>query len=136
MIKSKHAEMPRRIWSYREPRTVDVMTAWISEIGPESLEAVSLMGHLVLYQYGGQKAIDSIIEDIGDDLHVFGPFVQRAEPPALIFCLGPFSDLELTFLQGGVWRDGVIRPHSARGAALENLEALRADPTRRIQWTS
>ena len=91
VIQSKHVEMPRRVWSFKEDGQVDVMTAWVSATGPGSLEVAALTSNLILYEYGGQKAIDSIIEDISDDLYVFRPFVQRVDPPALIFLSGPFQ---------------------------------------------
>jgi hypothetical protein len=112
------------------------MTQWLEEVAATELDIADLMAYIMLYEHGGERAIGSVIQDIGDDLYVFRPAVKSAQPLAPIFCLGPFSDVELTFLQGATWKDDVLRPYSAKGAALENLEKLSEDPSRRVLWTS
>jgi hypothetical protein len=47
-------------------------------------------------------------------------------------CRGPFGPNEYTILTGAVEKDGKLVPEDAKERAQKNLEALRADPTRRI----
>jgi len=88
----------------------------------------------MLYELSGERAIASVTQEIEDGLYVFRPAVKSAQPLAPVFCLGPFSDVELTFLSGAVWKDEVLRPYSAKGEALENLEKLRSDRSLRELW--
>jgi hypothetical protein len=127
--------MLRRVWSFKDG-PVSVMEEWLVEVGATDLDIADLKGNIVLYEYGGKRAIACVSQDIGDDLYVFRPGIKTAQPLAPVFCFGPFSDLELTFLTGATWKDDVLRPYSAKGVALENLEKLREDPTRRTRWKS
>lgn len=47
-------------------------------------------------------------------------------------CRGPFGPDEYTILFGAVERDGKLVPDDAKKRAQENLKALRADRTRRV----
>src|SRR5216684_1145453 len=126
--------MPRRVWAYKDG-PIDVMKQWIQEIEATELDLADLRAYIMLYEYGGEKAIASVIEEIGDDLFVFRPAIKSGQPLAPIFCQGPFTELELTFLQGATWKDDVVRPYSAKGNAQENLEKLRSDSRMRVLWT-
>jgi len=48
-------------------------------------------------------------------------------------CRGPFGPSEYTILIGAVEKDGKLIPADVKDRARENLEALRADPTRRVR---
>jgi len=85
----------------------------------------------MLFENGGRRAIASAVEDIGDELFALMATGKGGLPLAPIFCDGPFSDTEITFLYGALWKGKVLRPYSAKGAALENLEKLRQEPGRR-----
>lgn len=47
-------------------------------------------------------------------------------------CRGPFGPNEYTILFGAVERDRKLVPGNAKERARENLELLKADPTRRV----
>jgi hypothetical protein len=121
---------PYRAWFYVE-KGVNVFAAWLDEIQVPEADRSQLRALLVLYENGGHRAIASATDDIGDGLLALVSIRKGGLALAPIFCRGPFSDTEITILCGGIWNDKVLRPYSAKGAALENLEMLRAEPGRR-----
>jgi hypothetical protein len=132
---SRFAEMLRRVWSFKDgPQSI--LDQWLAEAEATDLDVSDLKAKIMLYEYGGERAIAYASEDIGDKLYVLRFGSKSTQPFTPIFHLGPFSDLELTFLAGGTWKDGVLRPYSAKGQALDNLEKLGEDPNRRTRWTS
>jgi hypothetical protein len=93
---SRHEQMRHRVWAYQDEGQ-NVMAQWLSEVGATDLDLADLRANIVLYEYGGERAIAGVIQDIGEGLYVFRPAIKSAQPLAPIFCLGPFSDVEMTF---------------------------------------
>jgi hypothetical protein len=124
-------EFPWRVWYYADRGRPTVVNAWLNEIGASEADRSQLSALLLIFKHSGLRAIASYVEDIGDDLLVLHSTRKGGLSLALIFCSGPFSDTEITFLQGAILRGKELRPYSAKGAARENLEMLRQEPHRR-----
>lgn len=123
-------QLNRRVWFYLDGG-VNVIERWLDDIGATDSDRSQLRAFLTLYEFSGERAIASAIEDIGDGLYALISSRKGGLTLAPIFCSGPLSDLEITFLEGAVWKGKTLRPYSARGAALENLEKLSQDHRRR-----
>jgi hypothetical protein len=124
-------EFPSRTWFYVREDNRTVINAWLDDIGASESDRSKLRALFTLYQFGGFRAIASSVESIGNDLHVLYSIRKGGLALAPIFCVGPFSQTEITFLEGAMLIDEEIRPYSAPGAALENLKSLLSEPTRR-----
>jgi hypothetical protein len=120
----------RRVWFYQESG-INVIERWLREIRATESDRSQLRAFLALYEFSGERAIASAADDIGDGLHILVSSRRGGPTLAPIFHYGPFSDLEITFLEGAVLDDKTLRPYSAKGTALERLERLREDPRRR-----
>lgn len=121
---------PYRAWFYVE-RGVNVFAQWLDEIQVPEADRSQLRAWLMLYENGGHRAIATATEDIGDGLLALVSIRKGGLALAPIFCRGPFSETEITILAGATWSNKILRPYSAKGAALENLEKLRMEPGRR-----
>lgn len=122
--------LPWRVWFYADgPRSF--MGSWLDEVGASESDRSRLRTLITLYENGGRRSIASAVEDIGDELFALLALGKGGVPLGPIFCFGPFSDTEITFLEGALWKGKTLRPYSAKGAALENLEKLRDRPGRR-----
>jgi hypothetical protein len=123
--------LPWRVWFYAETGTNHVINRWLNEIEASEADRSRLRALLTLYSHSGPRSIASSVMDLGDGLFALCSIRKGGPELAPIFCEGPFSDTEITFLQGAVLKEKIPRPHSAKGAALENLENLLQEPGRR-----
>jgi hypothetical protein len=123
--------LPCRVWFYAEKGAKDVINGWLDGMDASEPDRSKLRSLLSLYKYSGLRAIEGSVEDIGDELFALISIRKGGLSLAPIFCRGPFSDTEITFLQGAFLKGKTLRPYSAKGAALENLESLREEPERR-----
>src|SRR5258708_33346934 len=100
-------QLTRRVWCYAEQ--ANVITMWLNEIQASDSDKARLNAYVELYETAGEKSIASSVEDIGDDLYALLCIRKGGLSLAPIFCRGPFSDLEITFLAVAVWRDKKLR---------------------------
>ena len=127
-------QLKRKVWCYRESGE-DVIAAWLREIEATAAEMGQLSALIDLYECAGERSIGQYIMDIGDGLYSLKCLQKGGHDLAPIFCKGPSSDLEITFLAGALQRQKTLRPYSAKGEAMENLEKLKADLAKRKLWT-
>ena len=123
-------EFPWRLWFFVDGGQT-VINQWLNGIEAPEPDRAKLRALLDIYKFNGMRAIASVVEDIGDELFAIVSRRKGGLSLGPIFCRGPFSDTEITFLQGAVWKGEAQRPYSAKGSALENLEQLRIDHRRR-----
>jgi hypothetical protein len=124
-------EFPWRVWFYSESQGQTVINQWLNEIDAPEPDRSRLRALLTLYKSCGLRSIASSVQDIGDGLSALISIRKGGLSLAPIFSQGPFSDTEITFLQGAFLKGNTTRPYSAKGAALENLENRQQEPARR-----
>lgn len=111
---------------------VNVVGRWFEQIPEVAWSA--FWGILDIYEVGGFGTIQACAVDLGDGFWGLKIPQQTGVIPCPIFRLGPFDEeTEITFLTGARWdeKQNCVRPYSAVGEALENLELLLQDRTRR-----
>ena len=97
-----------------------------------ALDRIALQSLIDICEYGGPNSLSYCTTDLGDGFFVLRTRRKGGLDLGAVFCRGPFSNSEITFLAGAlaVGRNR-LKPHYVKGIAEENLEALRKEPGRR-----
>ena len=95
------------------------------------MDYVALQSMIDICEYSGPDALASCIQDLGDGFYAMKCTRKGGRNPSPVFCRGPFSDTEITFLAGARIEGKQLKPRYARGIAEENLEELLKNPQRR-----
>ncbi len=109
----------------------NVIRLWLDENDIQVPDRSALQALIDICEYSGPKALASCTIDLGSGF--FALSSRRRGGPELspVFCHGPFSDSEITFLAGARLENGQLKPRYAAGIAEENLEVLQRHPDRR-----
>lgn len=121
----------RRIFAYREESGSSALMAWLRRVGSSEADTSALHALFDIWLYSGFRGINASADDLGEELFALRLHRKGGLEWAPIFWVDP-GDIEMTFLYGGIWENGEIRPYSARGEALERLSSLRQDISRRV----
>jgi hypothetical protein len=109
----------------------NVITQWLVEIGATSSDCVALQSLIDICEYSGPDGLAYCILDLGDGFYALKCNRKGGQDLSPVFCRGPFSDTEITFLAGAIIEKKAMKPRYARGIAEENLEELLRNPQRR-----
>jgi hypothetical protein len=122
-----------RVWFFLDEHGQNVIAQYF---GTQDLSDGDRMAFEVLVDIcegSGRESLAYCTMDLGDGFHAV-KVTNSGRDLALIYCEGPFSPTEITFLTGAAYERKRLKPHYVKGIAEENLEALRASPSRRRRW--
>lgn len=109
----------------------NVVRRWLSENGASDADYVELQCLLDICKLSGPRGLRSCTLDLGDGFYSLQCKRKQGLNASPVFCFGPFSDSEITFLAGARMIGKRIVPKYVAGIAEENLEKLRNDPSRK-----
>ena len=112
---------------------VNELRRWFDENEVSMVDRNALQAMLDIYEYSGLPGIIASTVDLGNGFR--GLLYQRKGGQAFcpVFCEGPLSHDEITFLAGASWNDKAKRPDPryVTGIAEERVEFIKADRKRR-----
>ncbi len=122
---------PWRVFFYTDDSGQNVVKRWLYENEASEADYAALQALIDICKMNGPRGLASCAIDLGNDFYAL--YCQRkggiqASP---VFCYGPSSPTEITFLVGAKMVGKQIIPKYAAGIAEENLEKLSNDPTRK-----
>lgn len=119
-----------RVWFYVSDGS-NIIRQWLTDIKASSADRVALQSLVQICEFSGPRGLSSNMLDLGDGFFALKCIRKGGMGLSPVFCEGPFSDTEITFLAGARLVGKTLRPRYAKGVAEENLEELRKDPQRR-----
>lgn len=112
----------------------NVIRRWLAETGASTRQRTVLQLQITLFESGGPEVLPGSIVAV-DDKEEFHAMKVKAEKNAAtltpVFCYGPFSDSEITFLAGAPIHNGLLKARDILPVARYNRETLVAFSTRR-----
>lgn len=120
-----------RVWFYEDDQKYNSVHRWLDEHGGSEPDRAALQALLDICEFSGPDALSSCTVDLGDGFYGLVSRRKGGLELCAVFCRGPFSDSEITFLAAALWVNKAPRPHYIKGIAEENLEKLRMKPGRR-----
>ena len=120
-----------RVPFYTDPLDRNVIRHWLHEQGVTGPDRSALQALIDICEYSGIEALRSCTIDLGNGFFALSSRRKGSCELCPVFCHGPFSDSEITFLAGAMFEDDQLKPRYAAGIAEENLEALLKHPARR-----
>ena len=109
----------------------NVILQWLTDTGAEPADYAALQSLIDICEYSGPDALAFCTLDLGEGLYALKSFRKGGYDLSPIFCRGPFSDTEVTFLAGARIENKRLKPRYAAGIAAENLDELIKNPRRR-----
>jgi hypothetical protein len=109
----------------------NVILQWLTEIDASSADCVALQSLIDICEYSGPEGLAYCTVDLGDGFYALKSTRKGGHDLSPVFCRGPFSDTEITFLTGARMEGKDLKPRYARGIAEENLDELLKNPQRR-----
>jgi hypothetical protein len=109
----------------------NVVRRWLDERSVSGSDRSAVQALIDICEFSGPHALLSCTIDLEDGFYAL--VSKRKGGPELspVFCRGPFSDTEITFLAGAVVEQKMLKPRYVKAIAEENLETLLRDPRRR-----
>ena len=120
-----------RAWFYVNQFDRNVVRDWLDEIGASMPDREALQALIDILEFSGPQALSYCTLDLGSGFYAIKSRHEGGMYLSPIYCKGPFSDTEITFLAGATIEHKRLKPRYAPGIAEENLEALQQAPKRR-----
>jgi hypothetical protein len=109
----------------------NVIRTWLDDIGASAADRAALQALIDICEFSGPEALSYCTLDLGNGFYAIKSKHGGGAQLSPVFCQGPFSSTEITFLAGAIVESKKLKPRYAVGIAEENLEALQQDPGRR-----
>jgi hypothetical protein len=128
--------MPKwKVYFYLEGlRRDNAIRKWLESEGVSLAQIASFQDKIDTLEQSGPEMVPGFITDtpVAKDIYkmkIKGNKGMKQLRP--MCCRGPFGPNEYTILVGAVEKDGKLIPGDVKKRALDNLKALKADPSRR-----
>ena len=122
---------PWRVFFYVDDSGQNVVKRWLYENGASEADYAELQSLIDICKLSGPRGLASCTIDLGDSFYALQCKRKGSIQASPVFCYGPSSDSEITFLAGAKVIGKRIVPKYVAGIAEENLEKLRNDPSRK-----
>jgi len=122
-----------RVFYIVDARGNNVIRRWMDEQSASPADRVAFQALIDICEYSGPDALLANTKDLGNGFYALWSKRKGGINPSPVFCRGPFSESEITFLAGARMEGKKLTPRYARGIAEENLEVLLSQPKRRTR---
>ena len=122
---------PWRIFFFLDDSGQNVVRRWLYENQATEADYVELQALIDICKLSGPRGLASCTVDLGDGLYALCCMRKGGTQASPVFCYGPTSPTEITFLAGARMDGKQIVPRYASGVAQENLEKLNNDDSRK-----
>ena len=109
----------------------NVIRTWLDDMDASVTDRAALQALIDICEFSGPDALSYCTLDLGDGFYAIKSKHEGGACLSPVYCRGPFSPTEITFLTGATIERKRLKPRYAAGVAEENLEALRQEPGRR-----
>jgi hypothetical protein len=120
-----------RVWFYVDENGRNVIRTWLENIGASPSDRAALQALIDICEFSGPDALSYCTLELGNGFYAFKSKHEGGMQLSPVYCRGPFSPTEITFLTGATLERKKLKPRYAAGIAEENLEVLRQEPGRR-----
>lgn len=120
-----------RVWFYEDDQGQNVIVHWLDEHHAAESDRSAFQALLDICECSGPDALTYCTVDLGDGFYGVTSKRKGGLEFCAVFCQGPFTESEITFLAAALWVEKVLRPSYIKGVAEDNLETLRKEPGRR-----
>ena len=120
-----------RVWFYEDDQKQNIILRWLREHGASHSDHAALQVLIDICECSGVDALSYCREELGDGFFALNSRVKGGLSISPVFCVGPFSRTEITFLAGALRINKKLKPGYAAAIAAENLEELLKRPGRR-----
>ena len=120
-----------RVHAYLDDDGQNVLRRWLDKEGISAPDRAKLQTIIDMIEYGGPRTVAGTLRDVGSGFSVLVSGRKEGGDLSPVFCYGPFSETEITFLVGARLVRKHLTPSYAVGIAAERLEMLRQEPQRR-----
>ena len=111
----------------------NVIRQWLVAQNATESDRGALQALIDICEFSGPDAIRSSTIDLGDGFYALLSRCHGGMELSPVFCRGPFTETEITFLTGAILQKKRLKPSYAKGIAEENLRELRENPGRRVR---
>ena len=122
---------PWRVFFYLDDSRQNVVKRWLRENGASEADYAELQGLIDICTLSGPRGLASCIRELGGGFHALQCKRKGGIQASPVFCYGPSSPTEITFLAGARMVGKQIVPKYVAGIAEENLEKLHNEPSRK-----
>jgi hypothetical protein len=111
----------------------NVIREWLLAQNATEPDRSALQALIDICEFSGPDAIRSSTIDLGNGFHALLSKCHGGMELSPVFCRGPFTETEVTFLAGAIWQKKRLKPSYAKGIAEDHLRELRENPSRRVR---
>jgi len=120
-----------RVWFYVDENGRNVIRTWLDNMDASPSDRATLQALIDICEFSGPDALSYCTLDLGNGLYAIKSQHKGGAQLVPVYCRGPFSPTELTFLTGATIVRKKLTPRYATGVAEDSLEALQQEPGRR-----
>jgi hypothetical protein len=120
-----------RVWFFEDDEKYNVIHRWLDDHDASGPDRSAFQALLDICEFSGPDALAYCAVDLGDNFYGLSSNRKGGLDFCAVFCRGPFSDSEITFLAAALWIENELKPHYVKGIAEENLAMLIREPGRR-----
>ena len=109
----------------------NVIRTWLDDLAATAPDREALQALIDICEFSGPDALSFCTLDVGGGFYAIKSKHGGGICLSPVYCLGPFSPTEITFLPGAIVDGNKLKPRYAAGIAEERLEVLQGEPKRR-----